>query len=296
MSDFIRSLIAFTSLTTMGVVSIFPLTGLTGLFSFGQAAYMGVGAYVSGILAVKLGVNPIIAIVIGVLAGGILAFIIGMPTLRLRSNYFSLMSLCLGQAITAILNKFSVLTGGAAGLSNIPKAVGLPTILIATVCVIVLVACFKVSRFGRMSLAIKQDELAARAFGINVFTHKMKVYVFTSMIAAFAGGLYAFYIQYIDPNMFGWTRSSEWVIFLFFGGVNSLTGSVISAITLNILPEVLRFATEARIAMYCIMILLVLNFRPQGLLGEKELSFAWLRHLLRSKGSIGGEEQHVSKG
>jgi branched-chain amino acid transport system permease protein len=105
----------------------------------------------------------------------------------------------------------------------------------------------------------------------------MKVYVLSSMIAAFAGVLYAFYLQYLDPSIFGWTKSSEWVIFLFFGGISSLTGSVISTIMLNILPEVLRFASDLRIVMYTLIIILVLNFRPQGLMGDRELSFKWLK-------------------
>jgi len=145
--------------------------------------------------------------------------------------------------------------------------------------VIVLVAMFKYSRFGRMCLAIKTDELAAKSFGISVFATKMKVYVFTSMIAGFAGVLYAFYIQYIDPNMFGWTTSSSWVIFLFFGGTVSLTGSVLSAVLLTMLPELLRFASELRTVIYCVIIIGVLNFRPQGLLGDREITdlYHWIK-------------------
>lgn len=272
MSDFLLSLITFTTITVMGVVSIFPLTGLTGLFSFGQAAYMAVGAYVAGICAVRYELALLPCILIGVAASGIVALLVGIPTLKLRKDYFALMSLGLGEAITAILRKFSNITGGAAGLSNIPKRVSTLAIVIAAIVLITLVAFFKNSSYGRMSLAIKTDELAAKSFGIDVFRHKLNVYLFTSMIAGFTGTLYAFFITFIDPGMFGWTKSSEWVIFLFFGGVNSLTGSVLSAILLMILPEVLRFATEARIVMYTVMILLVINFRPQGLLGEWEFS------------------------
>ena len=111
----------------------------------------------------------------------------------------------------------------------------------------------------------------------------MKVYILTSMIAGFAGVLYAFYIQYIDPNMFGWTTSSSWVIFLFFGGTVSLTGSVLSAIILTMLPEMLRFASELRIVIYCVIIIVVLNFRPNGLLGDKEISdlFKWIKRKIK---------------
>lgn len=293
MNDYVASLIQTTCITMIGVISIFPLTGMTGLFSFGQAAYMAIGAYVSGIAAVKFGLPFWACLILGIVISGVMAAIIGLPTLKLRKDYFALMSLCLGEAVTAVLNKFGTITGGAAGLSNIPKVATMPMIIISTVIVIVMVGLFKSSRFGRMSLAIKTDELAAKSFGINVFSHKMKVYIFTSMIAGFAGVLYAFYLTYLDPNLFGWTRSSEWVIFLFFGGVNSLTGSVLSTILLTTLPEVLRFASSARIVMYTVLILLVINFMPNGLLGEKEFTVTRVRKFFKNrlnKGArIGGE-------
>lgn len=280
-----ESIIVFALIAIIGVTSIFPITGLAGLFSFGQAAYMAIGAYVSGILAVKYNLPFIACMVLGILTAALIALIVGYPTLKLRRDYFSLMSLFLGEAIAAVLNQFSVVTGGAAGLSSIPKAVNIWGVLIGTVAVVVIVALFKQSRYGRMCLAIKNDELAARSFGINVFSLKMKVYIFSSMIAAFSGVLFAFYLQFLDPNLFGWTRSSEWVIFLFFGGTNSLTGSVLATIILTILPESLRFASELRIVMYCVIVLTILNFRPQGLLGDKELSFRRIKLFKKQKES-----------
>lgn len=297
MSSFMLSLIAFTAITILEVVSIFPLTGMTGLFSFGQAAYMAIGAYVAGICAVKFNMPLFPCILLGVLASGVVALLVGIPTLKLRRDYFSLMSMCLGEAIKAILRQFSTVTGGAGGLSNIPQYVDTSAIIVSAVVVVMIVAFFKNSSYGRMSLAIKTDELAASSFGINVFKHKLKVYLFSSMIAGYAGTLYAFYMSYIDPTMFGWAQSSEWVIFLFFGGVNSLTGSVISSILLSVLPEAFRFATEARIILYTVLILLVINFRPQGLLGEKELSLKWLKKVFTGKiHTVGGDGSGTVKG
>ncbi len=287
MSDYISYLIQGTCIAIIGVVSIFPLSGMTGLFSFGQAAYMSVGAYVAGVLALQTNLPPLLCFPAGILASGIVALLVGFPCLRLRRDYFSLMSLYLGEAITAVIKKFSAVTGGAGGISSIPHLVGLETIVASTILCISLVAAFKVSRFGRISLAIKTDELAAKSFGINVFAHKLKVYVFTSMIAGFAGVLYAFYLTYLDPSLFGWTRSSEWLIYLSFGGVNSLTGSVLFTAVLTLLPEVFRFASQARIILYCVLILLVINFRPEGVMGEFELSYsriaAWARGRRRNE-------------
>ncbi|MEA5016726.1 MAG: branched-chain amino acid ABC transporter permease [Candidatus Limiplasma sp.] len=288
MSDYLSYLIQGTCIAIIGVVSIFPLSGMTGLFSFGQAAYMAVGAYVAGILALQTAVPYWLCFVAGIVVSGLVAVIVGFPCLRLRRDYFSLMSLFLGEAITAVIKKFSAVTGGAGGISNIPHLVGLPEIIISTVLCIVIVASYKNSRYGRISLAIKTDELASKSFGINVFAHKMKVYVFTSMIAGFAGVLYAFYLTYLDPSLFGWTRSSEWLIFLSFGGVNSLTGSVLFTALLTLMPEVLRFASQSRIILYCVLILLVINFRPEGVMGEFELSISRIVAWVRRKGGTRG--------
>ncbi len=266
-----ESIVVFTLITILGVVSVFPLTSLTGLFSFGQAAYIAIGAYTAGLAAIHLKLPFGVCMVIGVVASGGLSVLVGYPTLKLRRDYFALMSLFLGEAVMAVLNQFGAITGGAAGLSGIPKMIGVWGIVLGTVVVIFMSACLKYSRYGRMCLAVKNDELAAKTFGIDVFRLKMKIYIFTSMIAGFSGVLYAFYLQFIDPNMFGWTRSSELVIFLFFGGSNSLTGSILSAILLTALPEFLRFASELRIVIYTLIIILTLNFRPQGLFGDREI-------------------------
>ena len=150
-----ESVVVFTLITVIGVVSIFPLTGLTGLFSFGQAAYMAVGAYIAGIMAVYFDMPLMVCMIAGVVGCGLLSVIVGFPTLKLRRDFFALMSLFLGEAIKAVLNASGDITGGAQGLSSIPKWIGLPGVIIGTVIVVALVAFLKYSRFGRMCLAIK---------------------------------------------------------------------------------------------------------------------------------------------
>jgi len=149
----------------------------------------------------------------------------------------------------------------------------------------------KYSRFGRMCIALKNDEVAARSFGIDVYKLKLKIYILASAIAAFAGILMALRNRVITPDSFGWASSAEMQIFLFFGGTNSLTGAILSATVLKMIPEFLRginlFGTslqEYRTIIYCIMIIIVINFRPQGILGEVELTTKWIRKLFsRSK-------------
>lgn len=270
--DFFISITIFTCITILGVLSVFMLTGLTGLFSFGQAAFMGIGAYVSGLLVIKLGVPFPLAVIGGILISVIIAALIGYPTLKLRKDYFSLVTFGFGEAIAALLNYFVQFTGGATGLSGIPKKTNLTLVVISTVVIIWLIRNFKNSKYGRTCIAIRNDELAAKSFGIDVFGIKMRAFILSAAITAYAGALYGFYVTYVEPMMFTWNQSAEWVIMVFFGGVNSLTGAVFSAIFLTALPELLRFASEFRIVLYCALIIIILNFRPTGLFGEYELS------------------------
>lgn len=274
---FILSIIIFTCITILGVVGVFALTGLAGLFSFGQAAFMAVGAYVAGLAVINLKLPFPVAILLGILVGMLVALVIGIPTLKLRKDYFSLVTFGFGEAIAALLNYFVNLTGGATGMSGIPRKTDIVLVVVSTVVVIWMVRNIKYSRFGRMCISLRNDELAAKSFGINVYMVKMQVFILSAAIAAYAGSLYGFYTTYVEPAMFGWTKSAEWVIIVFFGGINSLTGSVISAILLTALPEVLRFASEFRIVLYCALIIGILNFRPKGILGEYELNFNFLK-------------------
>lgn len=272
MNSYFVSMITLAFITLIGVLGVFTLTGLLGLFSFGQAAFMAIGAYTAGLLFIKLHLPFPIAIALGVIAGMGMAFIIGYPSLKLRKDYFALATLGYGEAVAALLNYFVHLTGGATGLSGIPAKTTFWLVAVSLVVVVIFVANVKRTKFGRMCVAIKNDELAAKSFGINVFAVKLKVFMLSAALTAYAGALYGFFITYVEPAMFGWIKSAEWVIIVFFGGVASLTGAVISGLLLTILPEVLRFASEYRIALYSVLILIILNFRPRGLLNEFELS------------------------
>ncbi|MBC3938570.1 branched-chain amino acid ABC transporter permease [Anaerotruncus massiliensis (ex Liu et al. 2021)] len=269
--SFFHSIFIFSCITILNVAGVFLLTGLTGLFSFGQAAFMAIGAYASGIAVVKFELPFPLALLIGVLVSAATAVVIGYPTLKLRRDYFTLITFGFGEAVAALLNYMVKLTGGSTGLSGIPRKTGTWLVVLSTVLVVFMVRNLKYSSLGRVCIAIKNDELTAKSFGIDVFTTKMKIFVLSAVLSAYAGGLYGFFISYVEPAMFRWTKSAEWVIFVFFGGVNSLTGSVVSSFLLTMLPEALRFAADYKIVIYCVLVLLILNFRPKGLFGEWEL-------------------------
>lgn len=288
MNPYVIGVIIQSGISVITVSAIFVLTGLTGMVSFGQAAFMSIGAYFTVILASTLSISLWLSSIIGILVAGVVAYIIGTPILKLRKDYFALITVILGQAVVALVITFKSVTNGSLGFSRVPKVENLIFItLVLMVIVIWMVANFKYSRFGRMCIALKNDELAAKSFGINVYNLKIYVYVFASMLAASAGILYALQTRLIEPTAFGWTKSSEMVIFLFFGGTNSLTGSVISAFSLNLLPEILRgiyifgkSLQEYRVIIYCILIIVILNFRPAGIFGEYELNLRKLKNKL----------------
>lgn len=269
-------------ITLVGVLSVFVVTGLTGLFSLGQASFMAIGAYVAGLLAKTFGLSFVPCAVIAVLVGGVLGALIALPTVRLRRDYIALITFGFGQAITAVINNLTGITGGATGLMSIPKYVTPWHVLISVIAIAFLVWNLKKSRFGRQCIALKSDELAANAMGINVNLIKTQAFVIASMITAYAGVLYAFHTTYVDAKIFTWNRSAEWLIVVFFGGMGSMTGALLSGFVLGLLPEVLRATSNLRIIIYCVIVLVTINFRPQGLLGTYEFSITRLMARLRS--------------
>lgn len=275
-------------ISVMTVVAVFAITGLAGMFSLGQAAYMAIGAYVTFVLHYLLKWPYYFTGLIALGICSLVALIIGIPTLKLRRDYFALITVGLGQMVVAVILLLEKYTNGSIGFSKIPKAPQLLWVtLVSTAFIIYCIRNLKYSRFGRMAIALKNDEIVAKSFGIDVYKVKLKIYILASFIAGFAGIIMAIRNRVITPDSFGWSTSAEMQIFLFFGGTNSLTGAILSAIALRILPEFVRsvklFGTslqEYRTILYCIVIIVVIGFRPQGVLGERELSFGWLRNLL----------------
>ena len=170
-------------------------------------------------------------------------------------------------------------------------------ILGITALIVFMVRNLKYSRFGRMCIALKTDEIAARSFGIDVYRLKVKIYVLASMIAAVGGICYGLRNRVISPDAFDWSLSAEMQILLFFGGTNSLTGSVISAAGLKVLPEFLKgiklFSIDLqsfKTVIYCLLIIVVINFRTKGIMGESELSFNWLKRTARRRSTEQSKE------
>ena len=283
MSALVSNILTQVFITLIAVAGVYVLTGLTGMFSLGQAAFMAIGAYASGLLVLRAHLPIALACVLAVVMATGVGFLIGYPVVRLRRDYISLVTLGFGEAIAALLNRLTFLTGGASGLTGIPRTVGLGITAVSAVVVLVLVAFFKNSKYGRQCIALRGDELAAKAMGINVTKVKMTAFLLSVALTSYSGCLYAFYMSYVDPTGFGWKKSADWVIMVFFGGVNSLTGSTLVAFILSALPQALRSLQSYRYVIYAILVLIILNFKPSGLLGEWELSPRNIRALFTKR-------------
>lgn len=281
MSALVTNVLTQVCITLIAVAGVYVLTGLTGMFSLGQAAFMAIGAYASGLLVIRLDVPFALAALLAVVMATGIGYLIGYPVVRLRRDYISLVTLGFGEAIAALLNRMTTLTGGASGLTGIPRKVTLSIALVSAIVAIALAAFFKSSKYGRQCVALKGDELAAKAMGIHVTRIKMIAFLLSVALTSYSGVLYAFYMSYVDPSGFGWKKSADWVIMVFFGGVNSLTGSTLGAFILSALPQMLRDLQNYRYVIYAVLVLLILNFKPSGLLGEWELTPRHIRDTYR---------------
>lgn len=261
-----------TLLYTIFVLSIYPLTGLTGLISLGQGAFISIGAYTAALLHLNLGVAPPVAIALSIPAGILAGLIIGLPTLRLRRDYFLLITFGFSEMMRGLLLWTAQLTGGAMGVAGLPKAARLPLIASSIVVILFIIGSLKRSRFGRTCISIREDELAATAMGTNVYAHKIKIFLISSAISAFGGAIYAFNVMFIEPNLFDWLESAKLVIIVFVGGLGSFFGVFLTALVYYLFGELFRFASVWRDMILAVLVIVVVIFRHQGLFGSFELS------------------------
>ena len=270
------------AITMVAVISMFVLMGLTGIFSMGQASFMCIGAYIVGILATKSNVPFLLTLILAVIGGMIAAFLVGIPIMKLRRDYVALITLAFGEAIVAVLNTFSNVTGGAMGINKIPRNINLVIGFIILAAVVYLVLNFKDSRFGRQCIAVKNDEISAASMGINVTRIKMTAFVFAGGLTALSGAMLAYATSYIDPNSFGSAKSIEWIGIVFIGGINSLSGSVVMALVISLMTEMLRTTSTLRTLIQSLLILGIINFVPNGLFGEHEFKdiYCWMKKQL----------------
>jgi branched-chain amino acid transport system permease protein len=280
---FYLKVLEITSLYTILVLGVYLMTGLTGLFSLGQGGFVSIGAYTAAIAYLRFGLPFPLALALAVIMGAVLGFLVGIPTLRLRRDYFLLVTFGLGEMVRAGLLYLAQLTGGALGMAGMPKRVGLPLILGSIVVITFITYSLKRSRFGRDCIAIRDDELAASMMGINVYAHKIKVFMISSAITAYGGALYAFNILFIEPNLFNWLESAKLIIITFVGGLNSIAGVIAASAIYYSFGEFFRFIDVWRDVLLAVVVVLVIIFRPGGLFQGLSLLPSKLKAMKRGR-------------
>jgi branched-chain amino acid transport system permease protein len=280
---FYLKVLEIASLYTILVLGVYLMTGLTGLFSLGQGGFVSIGAYTAAVAALRYGLPFPLALLLAVLMGAALGFLVGIPTLRLRRDYFLLVTFGLGEMVRAALLYLSQLTGGAMGMAGMPKKVGLPLILASIAVITFITYSLKRSRFGRNCVAVRDDELAASLMGVNVYAQKLKVFVISSGITAYGGALYAFNVLFIEPNLFNWLESAKLIIITFVGGLNSILGVILASAIYYSFGEFVRFIDVWRDVLLALVVILVIIFRPGGLFQGLELLPRRLKALRRGR-------------
>ncbi len=243
------------------------ITGVTGQLSMGHAGFMSLGAYASAILSIQLDAPFALALLGGALVAAFFGFLIGIPTLRLEGDYLAMVTIGFAEIIRVFFLNFGP-GGKAVGLSGIPQNTGFTVVWLLVLVVIILNRQLLTSRVGRSFYAIRENEIAAESCGIN--TTRVKVLAFTvgSLLGGLGGGLYSHYMYYINPQDFGFMKSIELLNMVVLGGMGSIPGTIIGVVLLTSLPEMLRIVDEYRLLFYGALLVILMIFRPNGLLGD----------------------------
>ncbi len=282
-------LMIFAGIYCLITMGLSLLMGYAGQISLGQAAFYGIGAYVSGILTATYGLNPWLCTVIGMMVAAIVAVVVGVPSLKLHGHYLAMATLAFGIIVFIVFNEEVEWTGGPDGMSGIPglSVFGFQFDSIEKYYYLVWFFVFAVfiftiniiqSRAGRALRAIHASEAASNAMGINVARFKVMVFVYSAILAALAGSLYAHYLNFINPSTFDLFFSIKLIIMIALGGMHDIWGAIIGAFLITFLSfEWLHFFEEFEVIVYGIILLLVTIFLPHGLAGVPHMVKEWLR-------------------
>lgn len=312
-------------LTLVGInvtlaVSLNLINGYTGQFSIGHGGFMAVGAYVAASVTVYGGralldhyphiLEPQQAeattrlvgylLFVGALAlGGLVAagvgILVGLPTLRLRGDYLAIATLGFGEIVKVILLNVPAV-GGARGFTGIPRYTSIFAVYFVALLTIVMVRNLMQSAHGRAFLAVREDEVAAEAVGINTTAYKVSAFCLGAFFAGVAGGLFGHYLMMLHPRTFDFFKSIEIIVMVVLGGSGSTTGVVLAATILTVLPERLRQFKEWRMVVYSVLLVLMMLVRREGLMGYRELGWGSLAGAGRWLGRVVGKGREELKG
>jgi branched-chain amino acid transport system permease protein len=279
-------------------VSLNIVNGMTGQFSIGHAGFMAVGAYSAGLTSKALSeyglsflpaaVSDQLMFALSLAVGGTMAaiagFLVGLPSLRLKGDYLAIVTLGFGEIIRVIVQNTDVL-GRALGMRGVPQWTSMFSCWLIVFITILAARRIASSTHGRSLLAIREDEVAAEAMGVNTTAYKVRSFVIAAFFAGLAGGIFAHYQSIVNPGSFTFVKSMEIVVMIVAGGLGSTTGAVVAAVLLTLLPEGLRTlfsvldlpsdiasrVDQVRMPVYGGLLIVMMLFRPQGIFGTKEI-------------------------
>lgn len=276
LNDFYLQILQQIGINIILAVGLNLIVGFSGQFSLGHAGFMAIGAYAAAIIGSKSATYPAFfaAMVLGALIAGAVALIVGIPTLRLKGDYLAIATLGVSEIIRILIINGGDLTNGAAGILGIPAFTNWQMVYFFVVITTILTINFLRSPIGRATLSVREDEIAAESVGVNTTKIKVIAFVFGAMTASIAGSLQAGFIGSVVPKDYTFINSINVLIIVVFGGLGSMTGTIVAAIVLGILNMVLQNVASIRMIIYSLALILVIIFRPGGLLGTWELSLS----------------------
>jgi len=278
--EYLIHLVILISIYSILGLSLNLVVGYTGLLSVAQAAFYGIGAYATAILMTGFGINFYLSLVLGMILAALAAFLVGLVLSKFKGDYYALVSLGFNVIIFSVFLNWQSLTRGPLGIPGIPRPA--PPFLLVALAALALVYFFcrflVNSSFGRTLMAIREDEKAIQIFGYQTHHFKLAIFTISAALAAVAGSLFASYISFIDPSTFSLNESVFIFAIIIFGGLADLRGSVLGALFLILLPEALRFvgfppdvAAQMRQLIYGLILIGLMLYRPQGLIGRYKL-------------------------
>ena len=305
-------ILSLTGISVILAVSLNLITGFTGQFSIGHAGFMAVGAYssvfvtvyysegIERVLTALVGATVaqalvfLLVIIVGALVAALAGLVVGIPSLRLRGDYLAIVTLGFAEIIRIIILNIDQVGGATGFRGRVPPFDGrliIPQwsnfIWIGGFAVITIVVVYNIvhSDIGRSLISIREDELAAEAMGVNTTRYKVLAFVISSAFAGIAGALFGHFRQFLHTNDFQFIRSIEIIIMIVLGGMGSISGAILGAIVITILPELLRRLPGDlygyRLVIYSALLIVIMLTRPQGVLGAKEFGLSWLKRAQR---------------
>ena len=267
LDPYVQSVLIFMGINVVLALSLY-LPVSAGLLSLGQGGFMAIGAYASAWLSVSQAWPFAAALAAGSALAGLVGVLVGFPALRIKGVYLIILTMGFGEIVRVFFLNFEP-TGAASGLAGIPGRTTLP--LLAAI-VAVLLAMFwqlRRSRMGRVIAAVREDELAAEIIGVNLTRVKLGVFAVGGALAGLGGGLYAHYASFIDPAQFGFQRSAEIFVMVLLGGMGNFFGATLGALTVTLLPELLRFLQDWRMTFFGTLLVVMMIVRPWGIVGAR---------------------------